>query len=136
MLLNEFMKLRGQQISINKPGTDLSTNVPEKPQVNESGQTFADALKAKLEKNSAVEFSGHAIRRLDSRGVDIEENDKLERLNEGVGIAAEKGSNEALVLVDNTAFIVNIRNNKVITTMEMEELKGNVFTNIDSTIIM
>ena len=136
MLLNEFMKLRGQQISVNKPSTDPTPNVPAKPEVNEDGQTFADALKAKLEKNSAVEFSSHAIRRLDSRSVDIEENGKLERLNEGVEIAAGKGSNEALVLVDSTAFIVNIRNNKVITTMELEELKGNAFTNIDSTIIM
>ena len=136
MLLNEFMKLRGQQISVTKPSTDLAPNVPEKPAVNEEGKTFAEALKTKLEEKSAVEFSGHAIRRLDSRGVDIEENGKLERLNEGVEIAAEKGSNEALVLVDSTAFIVNIRNNKVITTMELEELKGNAFTNIDSTIIM
>jgi len=137
MLLNEFMKLRGQQISVTKPSNDLAPSGAEKtPKVNESGQTFAEALKNKLEEKSSVEFSSHAIRRLDSRSVDIEENGKLDRLNEGVEIAAEKGSNEALVLVDSTAFIVNIKNNKVITAMDLEELKGNVFTNIDSTVIM
>jgi len=111
-------------------------NVPATPEVNEQGQSFADALRQKLEKTSAIEFSNHAIRRLDSRSVDIVENGKLERLNEGVRVAAEKGSNDTLILVDTTAFIVNVPNNKVITTMEMEELKGNVFTNIDSTVIM
>jgi flagellar operon protein len=136
MLLNDFLKARNQQISINKPQDTQLPNVPAAPQTNEQGQSFADALKVKLEKNSAIEFSNHAIRRLDSRSVDIEENGKLERLNKGVEIAAEKGGNETLILVDSTAFIVNVRNNMVITTMEMAELKGNVFTNIDSTVIM
>ncbi|MCL2077173.1 MAG: hypothetical protein FWH08_02055 [Oscillospiraceae bacterium] len=138
MLLNDFLKLRGQQISVNKPVTDNTpNNTPAKaPATNQEGQTFADALREKLDKSSKVEFSNHAIRRLDSRSVDIEENDKLERLNQGARIAAEKGSNEALVLVDSTAFIVNVANNKVITAMEMEELKGNLFTNIDSAVIM
>ncbi|MCL2019924.1 MAG: hypothetical protein FWG70_09230 [Oscillospiraceae bacterium] len=137
MLLNDFLKLRGQQISVNKP--QETQNLPKTPpatETNEKGQSFADALRQKLEKTSSIEFSNHAIRRLDSRSVDIDENGKLDRLNKGVEIAAEKGSNETLILVDSTAFIVNVRNNKVITTMEMEELKGNVFTNIDSTVIM
>ena len=135
MLLNDFLKTRGQQIGINKPQTP-QVSTPAAPQTNEQGQSFADALKQKLEKSSALEFSNHALRRLDSRSVDIEENGKLERLNNGVRIAAEKGSNDTLILIDSTAFIVNVPNNKVITTMEMAELKGNVFTNIDSTVIM
>jgi flagellar operon protein len=136
MLLNDFLKMRGQQISVNKPTAQDPQALPNKPELNEKGQTFADALREKLGKNSDVEFSNHAIRRLDSRSVDIEENGKLERLNEGTRIAAEKGSNDALILVDSTAFLVSVKNNKVVTTMELEELKGNVFTNIDSTVIM
>jgi len=149
MLLNDFLKIRGQQTGtnvftnntrVNKPQTGEAPNIPVKaPEVNENGQTFADALRErreKIEKLSPVEFSNHAIRRLDSRSIDIEENGKLERLNRGVEIAAGKGSLEALVLVDSTAFIVNVRNNKVITTMEKEDLIGNVFTNIDSAVIM
>jgi len=136
MLLNDFLKLRGQQVGVNRPQTGEAPNIPVKPETNEQGQTFADALKQKLEKDSAIEFSNHAIRRLDSRHIDIEENGKLERLNKGVEIVAGKGSNETLVLVDSTAFIVNVKNNKVITTMEKEDLIGNVFTNIDSAVIM
>jgi len=134
MLLNDFLKTRNQQISVNKP-QDVKLPGTQAPQTNEQGQSFADALKAKLEGNS-IEFSNHAIRRLDSRSVEIIENGKLERLNQGVAIAAEKGSNDALILVDSTAFVVSVLNNKVVTTMELGELKGNVFTNIDSTVIM
>jgi flagellar operon protein len=135
MLLNDFLKTRNQQISVNKPQDAGLPNVPQTPQTNEQGQSFADALKSKLE-TGRVEFSNHAIRRLDSRSVEIVENGKLERLNRGVEIAAEKGSNDALILVDSTAFVVSVMNNKVVTTMELGEIGGNVFTNIDSTVIM
>jgi len=135
MLLNDFLKMRNQQLTVNKPDQP-SVNIPAKPEVNTDGQTFADALREKLDKTGSVEFSNHAVRRLDSRSIDIVENGKLERLNEGTKIAAEKGSNDALILVDSTAFLVSVKNNKVVTTMELEELKGNVFTNIDSTVIM
>ena len=64
------------------------------------------------------------------------ENDKIERLNRGVELAAEKGSEESLILVDSTAFVVSVKNNRVITTVEADDLKGNVFTNIDSTVII
>jgi flagellar operon protein len=136
MLLNDFLKMRNQQLSVNKPDAQNLPNTPQKPEVNKDGQTFADALREKVAKTNEVDFSNHAIRRLDSRGIDVIENGKLDRLNEGTRIAAEKGSNDALILVDSTAFLVSVKNNKVVTTMELEELKGNVFTNIDSTVIM
>ena len=60
----------------------------------------------------------------------------LERLNRGIEIAAEKGSTDSLILVDTTAFLVSVKNNKVVTTMSQEDMKGNIFTNIDSTVII
>ena len=61
-----------------------------------------------------------------------------EKLNEkhGVELAAGKGSSETLVLVGRNAFVVSVKNNKVITTLSDNELNGNVFTNIDSTVIV
>jgi len=53
-----------------------------------------------------------------------------------VELAAKKGSNDALVLVDSTAFVVSVKNNKVITALSGADLTGSVFTNIDSAIIM
>ena len=89
-----------------------------------------------LESNSQVQFSNHAIKRLESREIDVTENDTLERLNRGVELAAQKGCGQSLILVDSTAYIVSVENNKVITTVSQNDLKENVFTNIDSTVIV
>ena len=105
--------------------------------MNSTENDFAQALQEKLnEKQGGVEFSKHAMQRLSERSIDITSGDTLERLNKGVEIAADKGSNETLVLVDMNAFVVSVKNNKVITTIPQNEMKGNIFTNIDSTVIV
>ncbi len=133
MLINE-LKLRNLQITTGNVNTAKAGNA--ETSVKEGG-TFAEALQSELEaRNSAVGFSKHAMKRIESRNIEILDGDKLERLNKGIEIAAEKGSNETLVLVDSTAFVVSVKNNTVITTMSQDDLKGNIFTNIDSTVIM
>ena len=81
-------------------------------------------------------FSKHALERISERRIDIENGDTLERLNKAVELAGEKGSNDALVMIGSNAFIVSIKNNKVITTLSADDMQGNIFTNIDSTVIM
>ncbi len=133
MLINE-LKLRNLQITTGNVNTAKAGNA--ETSVKEGG-TFAEALQSELDaRNSAVGFSKHAMKRIESRNIEILDGDKLERLNKGIEIAAEKGSNETLVLVDSTAFVVSVKNNTVITTMSQDDLKGNIFTNIDSTVIM
>lgn len=134
MLINE-LKLRNLQITTGSVGTTVKAGNANHSV--EGGQSFAEALRTELEaRNSAVGFSKHAVKRIESRNIEILDSDMLERLNKGIEIAAEKGSNETLVLVDSTAFVVSVKNNTVITTMSHEDLKGNIFTNIDSTVIM
>lgn len=50
--------------------------------------------------------------------------------------AAGKGAQEALLLMEDKAFIVNARDKVVITSINRERLKENVFTNIDSAVII
>jgi flagellar operon protein len=137
MLLNDFLKTNAGRVNIS---TGQITGASEKPvtapKKNESGESFADALQREIRNKGGVEFSGHAMRRIESRSIDIIENDKLGRLNRGVEMAARKGCGDALVLIDTTAFVVSVKNNKVITTLTGDDLKGSVFTNIDSTIII
>lgn len=131
MLISEYLALRNQ-ISV----TTGSVQAPETASgVSEQGESFAAALSEKLKENKGVEFSKHAIQRISERSINVG-GDTLERLNKGVEIAADKGSSETLVLVDTNAFVVSVKNNKVITTVSREELQGNIFTNIDSTVIM
>ena len=46
------------------------------------------------------------------------------------------GGTNPVVLMDDRAFVVSARNNTVVTVMEGKDMKENVFTNIDSMIIM
>lgn len=111
-------------------------SVKNTPQVAD-GQSFADIFKQKQAADigsSDVKFSKHATLRLDNRNIELS-SEQLLRLNEGAQKANAKGINESLVLVDELAFIVNIKNNTVITAMDQNEAKENVFTNIDGAVI-
>ena len=81
-----------------------------------------------------LKFSAHAQTRLKSRNINLT-NDMMSRLDRAVSNAKEKGSHDTLVLLSNLAFIVNIPNKTVITAMEGDSIRDNVFTNIDSTVI-
>lgn len=99
---------------------------------NKEVVSFQDVLNAKVEQE--VKFSKHANQRLENRNIELSE-DQLERLNQGVGQARTKQIQESLVMMDNLAFIVNVKNNTVVTAMEQGE-SGQVFTNIDGAVIV
>lgn len=81
-----------------------------------------------------IKFSRHAQERMGLRQIKLNEN-HLTRLTEAVEKAQTKGARESLVLLDDLAFVVSIKNKTVITAVDGESRKGNVFTNIDSAII-
>lgn len=98
-----------------------------------NGAAFQDILKNKL--TQGIKFSQHAEQRLRSRNISLSGND-LQRLNTAVDKAANKGAKDSLVLMDNLALVVSIKNRTVITAVDESSLKENVFTNIDSAIIV
>ena len=96
-------------------------------------QSFAEALE-QANGSQPLQFSRHALARVQRRGIELD-SATLGRLSEGVGRAASKGSRDSLVLVDGTAFVVSVSNRTVITAVGSEQMKDNVFTNIDSAVI-
>lgn len=109
----------------------LSGNTIQKPV---AGIPFHEILKEKrADIASELKFSKHANERLASRNIDLTD-DQYRRLESGARKAYEKGINESLVMVDNLAFIVNIKNNTVITAVNEGEEK--IFTNIDGAVII
>lgn len=94
------------------------------------GQSFKEVLK----KVSGLEFSGHALERLQDRSISLNESD-MKRLQEAVSRAEQKGSRDSLILDGDQAFLVNIPNKTVVTAVDMMELRDRVFTNIDSTVL-
>ncbi len=100
---------------------------------NASGD-FAAVLR-EVASERPVSFSAHAMRRLSSRGIEPDA-DVITKLNSAVDKADAKGSKESLVLIDDLAFIVAVKNRTVVTAMDIEQLKEDVVTNIDSAVIL
>ena len=86
------------------------------------------------QRTSGVQFSGHALERVQRRGIDTSPQ-TLDRLDGAVQRAAAKGARESVVLVDGTAFVVSVRNRTVITAVDAQHMREHVFTNIDSAVI-
>lgn len=82
-----------------------------------------------------LKVSAHAQTRLQSRNIAMDP-DAWGRVLDGVDRAAQKGAKESLVLVDDVALVVSVRNRTVITAVEKAQLRQNVFTNIDSAVIV
>jgi flagellar operon protein len=79
-----------------------------------------------------VTFSKHAVKRIAERGIDLDGAE--ERLQNALALAKAKNCNESLVMIDGNAFLVSVKNNKVITAMTQDDLQESIFTNIDSTV--
>jgi flagellar operon protein len=106
--------------------TPSSTQAP-------GGPSFASVLGA-TQQAQTVTFSSHALQRVERRGIDVSPA-TLGRLNEGLDRAAGKGARASVVFVDGTAFVVSVPNRTVITAVDREHMKQQVFTNIDSAVI-
>lgn len=136
MLISEYLRLRNDlsvQTGKQTPQLDTGTGASAQP------TSFEQTLQSLLEKETqSVEFSRHALDRLEQRGIDLSEGDRLERLQKAVEIAQQKGSKDSLVLMDQTAFVISVKNNTVITALAGEDFEGQgtIFTNIDSTVII
>ena len=116
------------------------TGVPTSPEAVRSSQpqtgtSFREVLEQEAQKTAELSFSRHAAGRMAERGIEISRTG-MERLEEGLRMAREKGLNDTLILMDGSAFIVSAQNGTVITAMPSQELNGRVFTNIDGTVIL
>jgi len=105
-----------------KPGTGKTTS-------------FDQVLQNELQKSGEIKFSRHATERMNARAIRLEQH-HLFRLNEAVRKAEAKGCKESLVLMDDLALVVSIKNKTVITAVDGDSRKENVFTNIDSALIV
>ena len=73
------------------------------------------------------------MKRLETRNIQLSENE-INKIQDAVEKAESKGSKDSLVMMNDTAFIVNIPNRTVVTALPVGESNENVFTNIDSVV--
>ena len=108
---------------VKKPAQGAGPGAPLK------GPAFDEVLRQRV---GAVKFSGHALQRVERRGIDLDANNTLARLEGGVERAAQKGARDSVVFVDGTAFVVSVRNKTVITAVESEQIREHVINKNDS----
>ncbi len=102
---------------------------PPPPRVGD----FADTLRAKLP--DPLRFSAHANARLQSRGIDLSNEDRR-ALEQAVDAVAEKGARDALLMQRDRAFVVNIPNRVVVTAHTSGEAQARVYTGIDAAVMI
>lgn len=121
---------------VNGPAPVRQPSQPVRPGVpgGAGGPAFSDVLRDAQIGAGQLQFSKHALQRLERRQLDVDPA-TLTRLAGGLDRAAGKGSRDAVVLVDDTAFVVSVKNRTVITAVGRDQMKDHVFTNIDSAVI-
>lgn len=82
-----------------------------------------------------VRFSHHAEERLQQRGIEFKP-EQLAKIQSAIDKAAAKGAKDSLMLINDTALIVNIKNRTVVTAVDGASMKDNLFTQIDSAVII
>lgn len=114
--------------------TGISTNKKSVNNVNENATPFNQILAQKLD---SVQFSQHALGRLQSRNITLGQAE-LTKLNNAIDKVAQKGAKESVVFMQNNnlALVVSVKNKTVITAMDGASIKDNIFTNIDSAVMI
>lgn len=102
---------------------------------NTGKKDFASILENTNNNDKNIKFSKHAETRMGIRNIDLN-GSEMDRLKSAFNKAEQKGINEALIILGDKAFIASIRNKTVITAVNKEQLKNNVFTNIDGAVIV
>jgi flagellar operon protein len=93
------------------------------------GNSFSETL----ESVQGVRFSNHALKRLQSRSIDLN-SDNVNRLSNAIDKAEKRGGKSSLVMVDDLAFIVNVHDRTVVTALDTNQRGEGVFTQIDSVV--
>lgn len=132
-VVNKYSQVSMEQIA----NRYLSKNESVPINKTDAKFSFEEILRQKqeLSTGSELKFSKHASARLMDRNINLTQG-QVERLEAGTKQAEEKGIKESLMIMDDLAFIVNVKNSTVITAIDQKSSSGNVFTNIDGAVIV
>lgn len=98
------------------------------------GSSFQQVLQGVLN-DRPIRLSAHAQERLSAASKQLSEQE-MQRIANAVDRVAQKGARDALLLTQDLALVVSVTNRTVITAVERERAKENIFTNIDAAVIL
>lgn len=97
---------------------------------SEPAPSFKQILDDKL-----IKFSRHAESRLEQRGIKLMP-ETISKISDAVDAAAQKGAKDSLIVYHDIAMIVNVPSRTVVTAIAGKQMQSNVFTQIDSAIVL
>ena len=101
---------------------------------NNNKSSFNDILQNEINKNNeSYTLSNHAANRL--KEINFTEDD-MKEIGKGFKIAEEKGAKNSVMIYKDVALVASIENRTLITAVEKERAKENIFTNVDSVVIL
>lgn len=109
-----------------------STTTSDRPTKNNSQPAFHSFLHEQL---NSITISKHAKQRIENRGIEID-GSAMNQLNEAMDKLSKKGSKDSLILLNQVAYIVNPQKKVIITCVDKENMQENIFSGIDSAIIL
>ncbi|KAF6566780.1 MULTISPECIES: TIGR02530 family flagellar biosynthesis protein [Paenibacillus] len=118
----------GRLFPTNVPPAAISQN--RLNSVTKDTKPFGQVLQEQV-----LKLSNHAAKRLEQRGIELK-SDQMAKINSAVDKAAAKGAKESLILMQDMALIVSVPNRTVVTAMDKQSMEDNVFTQIDSAVII
>lgn len=127
MLIPNVTKLPSQK------QVDVSNKLPKNGKPSEFGQILENENQKPL--HGGIDISAHAAKRLQERQINFDGNEYL-KVKEAMTKLAAKGGKDSLVITDKAAYIVDVKNNKVVTAVDKGSMNENVFTKIDSTVFV
>ena len=107
-------------------------NINQKKKEVSRNTIFNEVLKNEIEKKNYI-ISKHAEIRL--KEINFNKQD-IKNIEKGFKLAEEKGSKNSLMIYKDLALITSIENRTVITAISRERAKENIYTNIDSVVIL
>jgi flagellar operon protein len=117
--------------------TGSTEKVSKKVDKNANPNEFNNLLKETIEsqQSEGIKLSVHAAKRLQDRNMDVD-GAELKKIQSGIDKLASKGGNDSLLITGKGAYIVDVPNRTIVTAIDKDSISENVFTKIDSTVIL
>ncbi len=82
-----------------------------------------------------INLSVHAARRLKERNLEMDQSEFF-KIKDAIQKLKAKGGQDSLVITGKAAYIVDVNNNRIVTAIDKDNMAENVFTKIDSTVVL
>jgi flagellar operon protein len=119
--------------AIIKQSEKMIKRTTEENPIKKSKDSFQEILNQEI--NQSITFSKHAAIRKTQRNIEISSS-SLEKISNACDLAREKGMDSALIVMDDSAFIVNAVEKRVVTVIEKNEMKNKIVNNIDGAVFI